>query len=339
MFAPPEITDGDELAAIDGYSAPFADYQNHQGGRMLYRKLMENPQLLGLHTTVDAFYSAASSGILGQLYDVEEQINALYNVDPTLQTQIDNYSNDIDQLNADIEAVVVQYYATTDPIVQQSLAQQRDSLQQLLDAALTGLINALAQADTARYTKADIAIADNTAINAVSVLEVNEKQVNDVYLNTIAKDIFEFTSAQESTIAAIAGQCPLEGGHTVYLARTLYDYIKGEHIVYDDEVLCAPGVQGNQGKAVTTFTGEGITSIYPNPTDGVLYVVLNSEGRADTYLRIVDIYGRIVMEQKVASNGKQVKLEVHTMPAGMYSVQLMQGQYILDSRKFQIATR
>ena len=67
--------------------------------------------------------------------------------------------------------------------------------------------------------------AANATVGTSETIEQNEKQVNNVYLSTIAKSIDGFTADQVSALFDIANQCPMVGGNAVYRARALYALI------------------------------------------------------------------------------------------------------------------
>ncbi len=59
---------------------------------------------------------------------------------------------------------------------------------------------------------------DNSNIAVSAVFEDNEKKVNEVYLNSIAKGNADYTADQLAILQFVAGQCPWDGGNAVFRA-------------------------------------------------------------------------------------------------------------------------
>ena len=94
--------------------------------------------------------------------------------------------------------------------------------------------------------------------------EENEKIVYEIYLETFARDIFEFTSEQFETLYNIAVQNPAKGGIAVYSARVLLD------LEVDDIEDKVEGryAQQNEQQGVKSINSSGVHStgkIIPNP--------------------------------------------------------------------------
>lgn len=84
---------------------------------------------------------------------------------------------------------------------------------------------ALDLAARGRVLKAENVKTMNAGLGTSELIESNQKQVNDIYLGTVAKDVGIFTPAQATQLFAIANQCPMLGGNAVFRARALYSLI------------------------------------------------------------------------------------------------------------------
>lgn len=60
-------------------------------------------------------------------------------------------------------------------------------------------------------------------------------------------------------------------------------------------------------------------SIYPNPTNGILNIS-GIESHSNTYLKIVDIYGRTIHKEAISSDNN--KLDLRLLPKGIYIIEL-----------------
>lgn len=68
---------------------------------------------------------------------------------------------------------------------------------------------------------------------------------------------------------------------------------------------------------------EALQSAYPNPTDGIAYVVCNvPEGVEQATVRVQDLNGRLVAEQRIATGSAIVELNLSGAPAGVYAAEL-----------------
>ena len=104
-------------------------------------------------------------------------------------------------------------------------------------------------------------------------------------------------------------------------------------ICYDDEVFVNDntGNQDNQGDAETRSAkaaqqdGKTRLTVYPNPTDDVLYVELTGAGIANVAL--YDLQGRVVETVRATSlQGGTATLNMHNIPAGVYVLHVTDGE-------------
>lgn len=75
-------------------------------------------------------------------------------------------------------------------------------------------------------------------------------------------------------------------------------------------------------------------NFYPNPNNGVLNVELNSGNTAPYGLQIIDLSGRIVFTTSIdaAKENNQKVIDLHTLPNGVYILQLEQAGQRLNSK-------
>jgi len=73
--------------------------------------------------------------------------------------------------------------------------------------------------------------------------------------------------------------------------------------------------------------------LYPNPSDGTLYVELSEQPEVDGFMQITDMYGREVLQQIIektdfispnnAGNLRISQLDLHAIPSGVYFISVM----------------
>jgi hypothetical protein len=97
-------------------------------------------------------------------------------------------------------------------------------------------------------------------ITPSNTMEINKKTVNDVYLNTWAKERFVFTDDEYQTLYNLAIQRPVISGDAVYSARVMI------------------GVEGSEITSARLINPENnstspvVGKIYPNPTKDEAYL-------------------------------------------------------------------
>ncbi len=88
---------------------------------------------------------------------------------------------------------------------------------------------------------------------------------------------------------------------------------------------------------VIDFKSSKTVEVFPNPVrDGFLYVNFYTEKENEVDMRIFNINGVLVYQQRIASEPGQTNaqsLQVHTLPEGMYVLQIQRGQQI-STHKF-----
>ncbi|MBU0489884.1 MAG: S8 family serine peptidase [Bacteroidetes bacterium] len=85
------------------------------------------------------------------------------------------------------------------------------------------------------------------------------------------------------------------------------------------------------GVGIASASNQGIVRVYPNPTNGMLFIDLG-ETTANAEVRIVNQLGEIVMESRHAEMTNQFNFDVSHLPAGIYNVQVMMNKTISTHR-------
>ncbi|MCD4747285.1 MAG: T9SS type A sorting domain-containing protein, partial [Bacteroidales bacterium] len=69
-------------------------------------------------------------------------------------------------------------------------------------------------------------------------------------------------------------------------------------------------------------------SIYPNPTNGIMNIS-GIKSNSNTYLKVADIYGRIILKEAISSDNN--KLDLSCLPRGLYIIELFGvGTYYVE---------
>ncbi len=144
----------------------------------------------------------------------------------------------------------------------------------------------------------------------------------------------------------IASQCPLEGGVSVHIARSLYALIDADEVF---EVDCS-GIQalrnsdGHDGhdelaESLKAKLGKNETRetwhIFPNPANGQIFVQYNSS--IGGHLKLVNSFGNLLFSQSLTARKGDLIINSSSFPSGLYFIQLYNAVGKLDSKKIIIS--
>ena len=68
----------------------------------------------------------------------------------------------------------------------------------------------------------------------------------------------------------------------------------------------------------TALSNTGSLNIYPNPTNGILYVEMKNFSTSEYYLKVVDLLGNVVHQSRVSTVNSQINLQ--DLSNGIYNV-------------------
>lgn len=191
---------------------------------------------------------------------------------------------------------------------------------------------AMQLAATTKALTADNIKAANAGLGTSELIETNQKQVNEVYLSTIAKEVKDFTPEQAAELYAIADQCPMMGGNAVYRARALYSLIDEEQ-VYDDEALClAHGIITKRLMEPTPNT----VNVIPNPASNEATLVLTMEQETPGMLIIFDALGAEVARHTVPAGSQRHAFSTATLAPALYHYKVLVADGVIGDGKLTI---
>ncbi len=156
----------------------------------------------------------------------------------------------------------------------------------------------------------DQALVKNGQIIDSTLIAYNQRVVNDIYLNTFARDSYELTPAQYQTLYDIAtNYTAWEGGEGVYIAR----YMLGIDIDYSN-----PNVQFSKGDGGIAETE--MLSVFPNPASNNITL---SFANAIEGGFVVDVYnhtGAKVLTETISQTQAQYQLNTAKLKNGIYFI-------------------
>ncbi|HMV25068.1 MAG TPA: T9SS type A sorting domain-containing protein, partial [Saprospiraceae bacterium] len=80
-------------------------------------------------------------------------------------------------------------------------------------------------------------------------------------------------------------------------------------------------------------SNEMVKSIYPNPSNGTVFVQLNDVARSPVSVRVVDFCGRIVALRDFDQGTSILRLDTHHLQSGIYFVEVTSGQAAKSIKK------
>jgi hypothetical protein len=225
------------------------------------------------------------------------------------------------------------------------------------DSALQSLltnINANNIADLFNYAN-----ARNSEIQNGSDWEMNERNINDIFLQTIEIGFNNIDEEHKTFVQTLANSCPYVNGTAVYKARVLNALLQ-PNATYNDRVLCIPTSQykmsnGNNNlppnididslnetlaiakfganlypnkegsinivETETTKQTIGDAYITPNPATNFINVYYNSA--TDATLEIYNILGETVTAVKLLKENSTHKLDIANVTNGIYTYKII----------------
>ena len=328
------LNSGDIHTATDLITSdPIIKGLNWEARQNLFAKLNQHPNLLAQDNSIATFYNSVSNTSLAEFYTLKQGVTSVYQTGIStssywsLKESIDDISSQIDSL-----WILWETASTSEKLVIES---QIDGLIESQGNTFDDLKTLEGQLIADRILAIDALIQDNNAIVSTEIYELNEQNITDLYLNTLAKGIYAFTIDQKTLINDVAEQCPFIGGTSVYTARALQSLYYPQE--YDDEVICAETEKRSEdlGKIIEkTITAD----IYPNPAKDDLNIQFSQSLKNDSYLNIFDLTGKQVLRGNLPAGIGLYKIKTGVMSAGIYFYKVEDGnKRTISSGKFVIS--
>jgi len=323
-----------EQAVVSGtfQSTTFPQTADFEANSATYSKLKTNPSLAPTGSLEASFVSNLDQQCEGHFYAIGEQCETLNSIPTATQNQLD-----VQEIQIDLD--LKELYRLDSLWVVDSV--HRDSIRilafnkgQLLQPILQQNKQIWTTVQQNRNTLANTTKSDNDNIHVNKKAEKNLKKVNKIYLETIAKGIFNFSQSQRQKLHHIALKCPLEDGVAVYKARSMISFFT--NVNYEDLQDCTP--KGKNKKA-REYTGNlsvfQNVKLYPNPaTNQITLEWQLGEVATNRELLIYNALGQKIYNSKVP--GVLSNINSTEWAAGLYLCKLYENKVLIRTEKIII---
>ena len=292
----------------------YGDEIQREAEAYLYEKVKDNPILQTQNVDVEEFYVDKSETNIGDFSEIKDGIKGLY---------ASSQDSSINALQTNVKGLLLQIYANdsllalaTNANDSASIASANIPLQDSINVLQTQ-IQAISQSiQTEKYAEADSITVYNNAITTTREMEENEKIVNTMYLQTVAKGIYKLDTNQVELLQNIIYQCPLAGGSAVFKARSLYT-LHTMQLWYNDDSLCnLVNMQWRHAQAISEVT-KGL-QVYPNPTIDKVIFDFETVTTNQSDLFIYNLQGQQILHIYIPAETDKISVDVSHFLTGMY---------------------
>lgn len=297
----------DTMLALGTFSAnAYATTAEYIGRRQLYRKIHEN-NLAPNCALFQGFCQNNTSTCVGHFDNINIQTSNALRFSVADESQLAALQQLCRQYLDTLRYLDSAYTANPDT----TTAQQRSLV---VDAAINNLQQQQQIIDIHQANSQILLTAidnQNAALVTTISPEEIEKQVNDIYLKTVAQNSLDFTPNQITTLQTISALCPLEYGMAVYSARGIL-LLTQPVLLSNDDACNNPSLRvgvDNVAEKQMDFT------LYPNPAHNQL--TISYPAVASFSVEILDITGKMALPLQ-NSNSNTFTLSLQGIPAGLY---------------------
>ncbi|MFN0175033.1 MAG: T9SS type A sorting domain-containing protein [Saprospiraceae bacterium] len=153
----------------------------------------------------------------------------------------------------------------------------------------------------------------NNALTGNASYQVNEKLVNQIFLQTIAIGNLEFSEIQITSLEGIAELCPLSDGEAVLRARAMLQLVQGTLADYDDISICGIEERSQRNKQDVLSV-----RIYPNPANNSLTIEYSGIGSSNNQFLLFNTLGQVVKNISLPDGQGSLQLPLRELSEGVY---------------------
>lgn len=306
----------------------------------LYRQLKENDSLVAPGSMEEWFVLSVDTAPIGLLYAAEKAIHALMTPDSAYAAQLSDFE---EYRRALMDSMYIYEESAADTTHGSEtitlFASLSDSIKNVISDAEKTFVNEYIIAfDEQRNAAADSVATALEQITTSVPIEQWHRDINIVYLNTVAKNIDTFSTEQWSTVTSIAYQCIEKGGEATALARSLYQNIMGS-VYFDDSANCNQSYKKEQELTPLQKRAEKPELqfvLYPNPTNGKAYLACNVAINRKCEVIMVNMLGQQVILSNISMEKGLLEIDTKNLASGLYNIKVVTQSEPLYSGKLSL---
>ncbi|HRH66377.1 MAG TPA: hypothetical protein PLU53_08775 [Bacteroidia bacterium] len=302
----------DNMIALGSYHTSEFDSENvWMAKKYLFEKIVSNPLMLN-DPIIYSFFIQETATATEEFQEVKAKILSASGVQESHSGQfLGNYKN-IDSLQKELEiadSINVSLNGSNAAVLATI-----NLIKQQIASIIAGSNNMVANDKAESELKADSTKLLNSGIDVSEQYKANEKEVNEIYLSTLAKGNRDFTGTQIQGLLTVAHQCPYAGGKYVYLARAIYHLVNPFEEYYDDD-LCAQ--LGYFRRSHSNKNPDESIFVYPNPANET--IKFENTG-FDTWkeVQISGLDNRIVKKLYLTIDSRTIEIKTDDLAPGLY---------------------
>jgi hypothetical protein len=312
---------------------PYTDESKWLLKDRLYYKLDEAPELQDSLQVMAEFYDDLQGSTIPTFKQVDDGQMMLYAIDSAMVAQLRANSAQIDSLAMLVHGGLEQMGDST------LTTSERDAILSGMNIYREGIQNlsvdnavVLQEAIVDKVLFAGNIQVANASVSASELIETNRKQVNELYLGTIGKQIDGFSTNQASALMIIADQCPMLGGNAVFKARALYSLIDDAY-TFNDSMLCA-----TYGIAVKCLGDQrtAALSVVPNPAIDEALLVLGMQLEGQGVFILFDAMGAEVLRYTIPADMPRFAFSTASLAPALYLYQVRGQSGVIGKGKLTI---
>ncbi len=158
-------------------------------------------------------------------------------------------------------------------------------------------------------SKSDQQISDmisaNLSLDPTDQNQSNYKLLNDIYLNYFAGQYSDLPADILATLTAIAQQCYVSGGPSVFQARSMYWIATGSSdLSYTDDCIATTGSFRSKAPANVAIANITQLNIYPNPVSSKS--IINIDAIQGGTISFCNILGQKILTSDYVKGNNQL---------------------------------
>ena len=200
----------------------YADMVEWQMGKDLYQKLLRDNSLVNYHEDVATFYNSSQNTAMGQLVQINESLREAGAIPGITQDAIEALVNEIEELMTDLSNVDAEMLGELSPEEFNDLSGERIDILTEINALQADMSDLMSVYRTSAHASYSSLASLNSSINATSDIEIMEKEVNALLLESLIYPEYVYDQEEKDYLFSVANLCHLQYGSVIFVARSLF---------------------------------------------------------------------------------------------------------------------